>query len=90
MFRPIDTPVVEPHNELAAARETTVSKYSEVQVPLNHDFNETFYRERFDGKTFVKGDFNNFVTNLCKLQSHYFFDFPLYFHLFYTDGRATD
>ena len=37
-----------------------------------------------------KGEFNNFVTHFCKLHSHNFFHFLLYFHLFYTDGKATD
>ena len=41
-------------------------------------------------ETVGKGKFNNVVTILCKLQSHNIFDSLLYFHLFYTVGKATD
>ena len=62
---------------------------SEVRLSVNHDLSETFERERFNGKIVRKGEFNNLVTCLFKLQSHKFFDFLLYFHLFYTYGNAT-
>ena len=59
-------------------------------MPLKHDFSEIFEREDFYGKTVGKGEFHNIITRLCKLQSHIFLDFLLYFYLFYTDGNATD
>ena len=49
LLRPIDTAVGDPHNELSGARALTVPYDMEVQVLVNHDFSETFYREKFDG-----------------------------------------
>ena len=89
-LRPIPTPVVEPHNEFAAARAPIFPYDSEAQVPAKHDFSDTFEREKFDGETVGKSTFNNLVTPLCRLQSHHFFDFLLYFHLFYIDGKTMD
>ena len=59
-----------------------------MQVPVKHEFSDTFDRERLNGKTLRKVEFNNFVTLVCKIQSHNFFEFLLYFHLFYTYDKA--
>ena len=61
-----------------------------VQVPVKHDLSEKFDREKFNGKTVGKCEFNDFETRWFKLQYHNFFDFLLYFHLFYIYGKATD
>ena len=42
LLRPIETPVVEPQNEFTVARAPTVSDDSEVQVPVKHNFSDTF------------------------------------------------
>ena len=42
---PINIDMVEPQNEFAEDRVPTVPYYSEVQVPLKHDFNDTYERE---------------------------------------------
>ena len=89
-LRPIKNSVVEPQSELSQDKASTVPFESEVQFPVNHDFSDTFKRGGFHGETVRKGEFNNFVTRLCKIQSHNFFDFPLCFHIFNTDGNATD
>ena len=68
-LRPIDTPVVEPQNEFAGARSPTVPDDSDVQVPVNHEFSETFQSKEFDGKSVGKGERHNLVNHLCKLQS---------------------
>ena len=34
----------------------TVPDGRDVQVPVKHEFSETFERDKFDGKFFVKGD----------------------------------
>ena len=49
LLRPIDTAMVDSQNEFKEAREPTVPYESDVQVPVKHDFSETFYREKFDG-----------------------------------------
>ena len=46
---PINTPVVDPHNGFAGARESTVPDESYIQVTVKHDFSETFEREKFNG-----------------------------------------
>ena len=43
------------------------------KVPVKHDFGETFDREKFDGESSGKGEWNNLVNRLCKLQSHNIF-----------------
>ena len=68
----------------------TVSYDSGFCVSVKHDFSETFDREKPDGKTVGKGEFNYFVTRLCKLQSCKFLDLLIYFQLFYTYGKAKD
>ena len=45
----IDIPVVDPQNEFKEARSSTALYDRYVQVPVKHDFSETFYREKFDG-----------------------------------------
>ena len=45
LLRPIDTPVMGHQNKFSVARAPTVPDESEVQVPLNHDFSDTFERE---------------------------------------------
>ena len=42
LIRPIDTAVAEPHNLFAEARATTVPDDNNVQVPVKHDYSETF------------------------------------------------
>ena len=59
-------------------------------MSVKHDFSEKFEREEFYGKTVGKSDLLNFLTCLWKLQSCTFLKFIPYFHLFYTDGKATD
>ena len=86
----IKPPVVDSHNQFAPNRSQTVPDVSEVQIPKKHDFSETFERDKVDGKTVGKGEFNIFVTRLCKLQSEIFFEFIIYFNLFYTDGKAAN
>ena len=71
-------------------RSPKVPDDSKVRVPVKHDFGGTFYRYQFNGKTVGKSELHNLVTRLCKLNSHNFFDFLLYFHLFYTDGKYMD
>ena len=41
-------------NKFIAAREPTVLDESEVKVPVNNDFYETFERDKFDGKKLAK------------------------------------
>ena len=84
----IQTHVVEPHNELAVARSPTVAVDSEAQVPVNRELSQKFEREKFGWVKVGRGEFHNLVTRLCKLQSHNFFDFLLYFHSFYTYTTA--
>ena len=50
----IETPVVEPQNYFTVYRTPTVPDDSELQVPVNHEFSETFERETLDGKTVGK------------------------------------
>ena len=90
LIRPIDTPVVEPHNEFTESRLPKVPDDSEVQVPVKHDFSETFEREEYNRKTVGKGELHNIVTRLWKLWSQNVFEFILYYHLIYTDDKATD
>ena len=68
-----------------------------MQVTAKHDSNETFKSEKIYGKIFGKGEFHNIVTCLWKPQSQNFFDFLIYFNLFYTyvkavytDGKAME
>ena len=89
-LRPINTPVMEPHNEFSEVREPTVTDESDVQVPVKHEFSDIFEREKLYGKSVGKGELNNLVTPLCKLQSHNLFYFHIYYNLFYTDGKAMD
>ena len=56
LFRPIDIDVVEPQNEFSRSREITAPYEIDVQVPVKHDFSETFERDKFDGKCFGKGE----------------------------------
>ena len=58
-------------------------------MSLKHDLSETFYRDRFDGKTVAKCKFRYIVTSLCKLQSQNFFEYLLFFCLFFTYGKAA-
>ena len=90
LLRPIDTPVVDSHNEFTGSREPTIPDDSYVQVPVKHDFSEIFEREKIDGEMFGKGEWHNLVNFLCKLQSYIVFYFPLYCLLFYTYGKAMD
>ena len=57
LLRPINTAVVEPHNEFTGAGEPTVPNYSDIQVPVKHDFSETFERKKFDGNFLIKVSF---------------------------------
>ena len=66
----------------------TVPYDIQVQVPVNHDFSDTFESDKSDGETVGKVEFNDFVTHLCKLQSHNLLAFFLYFHLFYTNYKS--
>ena len=59
-----------------------------MQLPAKHDFSENFERDKFDGKTVDKGEYNDFVTRLFKIQSHNLFEFCLHFHLIYTYGKT--
>ena len=49
LLRPINTAVVEPQKKFAGAWAPTVPYDSDVEVPVKHDFSETFEREKFDG-----------------------------------------
>ena len=82
--------MVDTKNEFAVARTPTLTDDSKLQVTVKHDFSETFERDKLDGKTVGKGEFHNLVTSLCKIQYHNLFGFIIYFHLFYTYGKATD
>ena len=42
------------------------------------------------GKFVGKGEWHNLVNTFCKLQSQNVFYFILYYHLFYTYGKAVD
>ena len=87
---PINKPVVETKNYFSVARVQTVPGVSKLQVPVKYDYSDTFERREFDGETVGKDESHNLVTCLCKLQSHNVFDFLLYFHVFYTYGKAMD
>ena len=56
---PIDTSMVYPHNEFTGAKAPKVPDESDVQVPVNHDFCETFERDNFDGKFVGKGELHS-------------------------------
>ena len=63
-LRPVDTHVVDPKNGFTRDTAKAVPYGSYVQVPVNHDFSETFNMEKFDGKCFGKGELHNLVTCL--------------------------
>ena len=44
--------MVDPKNYFTGARAPTLPADRELQVPLKHDFSETFEREKFDGDFF--------------------------------------
>ena len=64
LLRLIDTPVAEPQNEFTLARAPTVIYDSEVPVTMNHEFNETFQSDQYDGKTSGKVELHNLVARL--------------------------
>ena len=56
LLTPIDTDVVDPHNEFSRSRAITSPYDIDVQVPAKHDFSETFERDKIDGKFVGKGE----------------------------------
>ena len=58
LLRTINKAVVQPQNELSGARSPIVPYAGDVQVAVNHDFSETFEREKFGVKCFCKGEWN--------------------------------
>ena len=63
-LRLIKTPVVDPQNEFAVARAPKFLDDSEVQVPVKHNFDETFERDKFNRETVGRGKFHNLFTRL--------------------------
>ena len=51
----INTAVVDTQNEFTGYMAQKFLDDSYIQVPVKYDFSETFEREKFDGKVFVKG-----------------------------------
>ena len=45
-------------------RAPIVLENSGVQVPVKHDFSETFERDNSDGKFVVKGEFHDIINRL--------------------------
>ena len=64
LLRPIDTPAVEPQNEFTGDRAPSVPYYSDVQVPVKHDFSNTFERDKFDGRFLGKFELHHIVNFL--------------------------
>ena len=52
----INTDVVDPQNEFSGYMSLTVPYGSDVQVPVKHEFSETFERDKFDEKFIGKGE----------------------------------
>ena len=51
--------MVEPQNEFTETMALTVPYEIEVKVTVNHDFSETFERNKLNGKRVDKDEFNN-------------------------------
>ena len=63
-LRPIDISVIEPQNEFTGDRAPSVPYYSDVQVPVKHDFSNTFERDKFDGRFLGKFELHHIVNFL--------------------------
>ena len=63
-LRPIDKPAVQTQNTFSRYKAPTDSYDIDVQVPVKHDFSETFQRDRFDGRFVGKGEWHNLVNFL--------------------------
>ena len=82
--------MVEPNNEFPGSRSPTVPDDSDIQVPVKHELSDIFESDKFDGGFFGNGEWHNLVNCFCKLHYHRVLYFLIYYHLFYTYGKAKD
>ena len=68
LLRLINTAVVDTSNEFTGYMAQKFLDDSYIKVPVKYDFSETFEREKFDGKVFVKGYF--YYMNFFQRNTH--------------------